>query len=314
MWLQDDVRRLGIMLALSLAVHLMVLAIKIAPQIQKRLHDSMPLEVVLVNAKTESKPEKADLLAQTNLDRGGNTAEERRMKSPLPAQNKPAQEVIVKPAAQAQQKPAKAVPLRAEEKQKQQRVAQLEQAAQEMMTQLHAKQSVESKTTPPATAPQPDNGVQETTLKTPSAADLVAKSMDVVHAETEISKDWDNYQNRPKRKFFSSRVKEYRFAAYIESWRQKVEKYGNMNYPEEAKTQKLYGQLLMTVSIRADGSLESVEINRSSGQKILDEAAQRIVKDVAPYSPFPENISKDTDIISITRTWTFTREDTLASQ
>jgi len=100
----------------------------------------------------------------------------------------------------------------------------------------------------------------------------------------------------------------------VESWRQKVEKIGNLNYPEAAKNLKMYGQLQMTVSINADGTIESVQINRSSGHKVLDEAAKHIVELAAPYSRFPDDMHKDMDILSITRTWTFTKEDSLATE
>ena len=131
--------------------------------------------------------------------------------------------------------------------------------------------------------------------------------------EAQIAKQQDEYQKRPKRRFIGARTQEYRFATYVEAWRQKVERVGNLNYPEAAREQKIYGQLRMTVSINADGSIESVEINQSSGHPVLDNAARRIVELAAPYSPFPDNIRKDTDILSITRTWTFTREDSLAT-
>jgi protein TonB len=110
------------------------------------------------------------------------------------------------------------------------------------------------------------------------------------------------------------RTKEYKYALYVESWRQKVEKIGNLNYPEAARDLKLYGQLQMTVSIKPDGSVDSIEINRSSGHKVLDAAAQHIVELGAPYAHFPEDIRKEVDILSITRTWTFTKEDSLATE
>ena len=132
--------------------------------------------------------------------------------------------------------------------------------------------------------------------------------------EAQIAKQHEEYQKRPKRRFIGARAREYRFAAYVEAWRQKVEKIGNLNYPVEAKEQKIYGKLRMTVSIKADGSLEKLEINHSSGHAVLDEAAQRIVRLAAPFAPFPDNISKDTDILSITRTWTFTKQDSLARE
>jgi protein TonB len=96
--------------------------------------------------------------------------------------------------------------------------------------------------------------------------------------------------------------------------RHKVEKFGNLNYPEAAKDQKLYGKLQMTVTIKADGTIEDVNINQSSGHRILDDAAIRIVRLAEPYAPFPEDIRKDVDILGITRTWTFTKEDSLATE
>jgi len=122
------------------------------------------------------------------------------------------------------------------------------------------------------------------------------------------------YQKRPKRRFVGARAQEYRFARYVEDWRLKIERVGNLNYPEAARELKLYGSLLITVSIRSDGSVESVEINRSSGQKVLDAAALRIVEMSAPFAPLPPDIRRDTDILHITRTWTFTKGDELRSE
>ena len=96
--------------------------------------------------------------------------------------------------------------------------------------------------------------------------------------------------------------------------RLKVERIGNMNYQEAARQKKLYGSLLITVSIRSDGTLENVEINRSSGHRVLDAAAVRVVEMSAPYAAFPPDIRRDTDILHITRTWTFTKADELVSR
>lgn len=312
--LKQESSRLGVMLALSVLVHAVILAVKFAPDVQKKLQDTMPaLEVVLVNAKSQSKPDKADALAQANLNRGGNTDAKRRMKSPLPVlRNKP-QESVAKPAPEAAEKAGQAARLQAEETQKQQRVAELEKQARELMTRIQSKQVVEDQPSQPVTAPVPQES-QQTAAKSLNTADLVQRSLDAARMEAEIAREWDNYQKRPKRKFLGARVREYRFAAYVESWRQKVEKVGNLNYPEEAKTKKLYGSLRMTVNIKSDGTLEGIELNQSSGHPVLDEAARRIVELAAPYAEFPPEVSKDTDILAITRTWTFTREDTLASQ
>ena len=103
---------------------------------------------------------------------------------------------------------------------------------------------------------------------------------------------------------------ESRFAQYVDGWRVKVERVGNLNYPEAAKG-KAYGSLLLSVIIRADGSVQQVLVDRSSGHRVLDDAARRIVQMASPYAAFPPDIARDTDIIEITRTWTFTTSDRL---
>ena len=180
------------------------------------------------------------------------------------------------------------------------------------MTQAESPQVVDTEPSQAAQAPEPEHGHAEESPRVVDTADLVARSLDVARLEAQISKNWSTYQERPKRKFIGARTREYRFAAYVESWRQKVEKVGNLNYPAEAKEKKLYGSLTLTVSIRADGSVEKIDLNKSSGHEVLDNAARRIVQLAAPYAEFPADIRKDTDIIEITRTWTFTREDTLS--
>ena len=306
---------LGRMLLASLLLHVFVIAtLTFAPPEPKIAKDKMPpLEVVLVNAKTESAPDKADALAQANLDRGGNTEQDRKAKSPLPSSKRQPAESQAKPNAETK-RAAKAARLQAEAERQQQRVAELEKKAQELMTQMQAQQKVESEPVQQAAAPEPEHGQQESVAPAIDAAALVARSLDMARLEAQIAKQQEEYQKRPKRRFIGARAREYRFAAYVEAWRQKVEKIGNLNYPAEAKERKIYGKLRMTVSIKADGSLEKLEINQSSGYPVLDEAAQRIVRLAAPFAPFPDNISQDTDILSITRTWTFTKQDSLASE
>jgi protein TonB len=117
------------------------------------------------------------------------------------------------------------------------------------------------------------------------------------------------YQERPRKKFIGARASEYRFAMYVDNWRLKIERIGNLNYPEEAKSRRIYGSLQLTVGIRPDGDVDSVEVNRTSGQKVLDQAAIRIVRLAGPFDRFPDSIKADTDILYITRTWTFARGD-----
>ena len=106
-------------------------------------------------------------------------------------------------------------------------------------------------------------------------------------------------------KYIPSRGEEFRFAMYVESFKIKAERISTLNFPLDARQNKIYGSLQLSVSINPDGSLENVKITRSSGQPILDEAALRIIRLAAPFQPFPENIRRDTDILNITRTWEF---------
>jgi protein TonB len=147
-----------------------------------------------------------------------------------------------------------------------------------------------------------------------AAKDLVQKSLEIARLEAQIRAQHQAYQERPKRTFVGARAQEYRFAQYVDNWRIKIERIGNLNYPAEAKAKKIYGRLQLTVAIKADGEIEGVEINRSSGYKVLDQAALRIVRLAAPYEPFPANIKRDTDILHITRTWTFTRGDQVIAE
>ena len=279
---------IAIALAFSLALHaFMLFGVGFVLPDPRKVTDFMqPLQVVLVNSKSKSRPVKADALAQHNLDGGGNTPEDRRAKSPLPTLSDDKQ---FTPEQSAQ------------------RVQQLEQGVKLLLAQ--AAISTHS-------IPQQKTQGQEQQKASDSKnnIDMMQRRLEIARLEAQISKDFDAYQKLPRRKFIGARTQEYRFAQYIEDWRIKVERIGNMNYPQVARQKNIYGKLQLSVSIRADGSVERVEVSRSSRQPILDAAARRIVKLAAPFSPLPPDIRKDTDILTITRTWTFTPADTLQSE
>jgi protein TonB len=148
----------------------------------------------------------------------------------------------------------------------------------------------------------------------PNARDRVETSLEIARLEAQIRREYQAYQERPKRRFVGARATEYRFARYVDAWRRRIERVGNLNYPAEAKAKHIYGSLQLTVAIRANGEVESIEVNRSSGHKVLDQAAIRIVRLAAPFERFPDDIRVDTDILHITRTWTFTRGDQVVSE
>jgi protein TonB len=173
-----------------------------------------------------------------------------------------------------------------------------------MMTRAKSEKIVGAGKTPEKPAPQPTPNI--------SGADLVSSAMAIARLEAQIDRQTNEYNQRPRKKFIGNRVEEYRFAQYVEDWRQKIERIGNLNYPDAAKG-RLYGSLVLTVIIRANGDLERVEVSRSSGKSLLDDAARRIVQMASPYAAFPESIRRDTDVLEITRTWTFTNADRLRS-
>jgi len=279
--------RMRVAVALSLLIHLVLMfGISFKLPDLSQIATQQPLEVTLVNARTQTRPQKADTLAQANLDGGGNTDARRRAKSPLPV---PREDKRGAELALAKK-----------------RVEQLERQTQQLMTQAKSKATV-------AAAPETPQPKEEQQVA-PNAADIMSRGLEIARLEAQIARDLESYQQRPRRRFIGARAQEFRFARYIEDWRVKVERVGEFNYPQAARAQGIYGSLVVTVSIKADGTLDRVEINRSSGQRLLDAAALRIVQLAAPYAPFPADIARDTDIISITRTWIFTRSDQFVTE
>ena len=286
--MEPSSRSLTLALALSIGLHAVALSIHFKlPDIIRDKYVSPALDVVLVNSKTRAKPVRADVLAQANLDGGGNTDENRRAKTSFPALTETERGTDSKRAAQ--------------------RVQELEAQQQKMMTRLQAAKTVSAteqpKAVPPTAVAQPQV----------SGQDLAASALAIARLEAQIARQTEEYQKRPIRKFIGSSAQEYRFAQYVEDWRLKVERIGNLNYPDSARG-RLYGSLVLTVSIKSDGSLDAVEVRRSSGHQILDRAAERIVKMAVPYASFPDSIKRDTDILVITRTWTFAPGDQLLGE
>ena len=277
-------RMLAIALGASIVLHAVLLSVHFKfPDALRSSPADTRLEVVLVNAKTHERPSKAELLAQANLDRGGSVDERRRVRSPLP---------VTHPKS-----PGRDLALA------ERRVRELEAKQQELLAMAHAAQ-----VTVPAQADKATPA--EETAPKPSGRDLADLSLAAMRLQAQIDRQLEEYQKRPRKKFLGANAAEYRFAQYEEDWRAKVERVGTVNYPAEARG-KLYGNLRLTVTIRSDGSVESVELDRSSGLKVLDAAAFKIVRMAGPYAAFPASIRRDTDLVIITRTWFFGQGDQL---
>ncbi|MCX7173267.1 MAG: TonB family protein [Proteobacteria bacterium] len=274
-------RHFTLALAASLLLHAVILSIHFRlPQALMRAKDRA-LDVILVNSKGERLPTDAQARAQANLDGGGNTDENRLITTPLPAlqDTRDGDDLV----------------------QAQKRVADLEARRQQLLTQARSARAV-----------RPDDRKNEH-QPTPQAApglDLADNARAIAQLQGRIDRQTEAYNKRPKKHFFSPRTSAYRYAQYVEDWRQKIERIGNLNYPEAAKG-KLYGALIITVEIKADGTVATVEIDRSSGKPVLE---RRIVQLAGPYAPFPPDIRRDTDVLSITRTWSFTNSDRLQAE
>ena len=220
------------------------------------------------------------MLAQANLDGGGNTEADVRAASNLP---------VLRDMQATDQ-------LQLAERQ----VRQLEEQAAQLLESVNQKMPTDE-----ATRPVPQSGRQDP-LEDPS---VERRQLQIARLEAQIAKEWQAYQKLPRRKFIGARAEGVVYAEYVEKWRQRIETVGTQNYPQEARRLGMFGSLLLTVSIRADGSVEQIEIDRSSGQQVLDRAALRIVELAGPFSPFPAAVRSEYDILSITRQWSFTRND-----
>jgi protein TonB len=262
-------------LTVSIGLHITVLAIRfVDPDFLRVRSSDPPLEIILVNAKSETRPGKPEALAQSNLD-GGGANESGRRTSPLPDTFEMRDGDAVD-AARAM-------------------VQQLEEEQKRLLAALRESLQVRP-TLPRDASDQSQQGSVEQERRERLA-----------RAQAEIAKQISDYQKRPRKHHFMPSASEYRYARYVEDWRSRVEKIGNQNYPDDARG-KFYGALRMTVAIRKDGTVAEAMVDQSSGSPVLDRAARRIVQLAAPYPPFPPDIARDTDILEITRTWIFTND------
>ena len=275
-------RRLLIAIAVSLAVHALLLTLHFTfPDASKAMQEKA-MDIILVNAKSARKPSDAQALAQANLDGGGNTDENRRAKTPLPPTQRQTEGNDIQ--------------------QMQRRVQELETAQQKLLTQAKSLRTVATEKT-----------VSEQPSPVPSVSglDLAESARAMARLEGEIAKSADEYSKKPRKKFVGARTEEYALAAYLDAWKQKIERIGTLNYPPEARG-KLYGAVVIFVELRAeDGSLYSAEISKSSGHKVLDQAALRILRMSAPFGAIPAQGLGGATVLSFARTWYFTQGDAL---
>ena len=275
-------RRLWLAIAASMLFHGLLLTLHFTfPEASQAMREKA-LDIILVNAKSARKPHDAQALAQANLDGGGNTDESRRAKTPLP----PTQHQTEGNDVQQMQR----------------RVQELESAQQKLLTQAKSLRHVASEKT---------QSEQPAPVPSVSGLDLAESARAMARLEAEIDKTAYEYQKKPRKKFIGASTQEYGLATYLDAWKQKIERIGTLNYPPEARG-KLYGNVVIYVELRAeDGSLYNAEISKSSGHKVLDQAALRILRMSAPFGPIPAAGLGGATVLSFARTWYFTQGDAL---
>ena len=282
------VDRLGFALFIGALLHL-ALILGVSFSLEKPPEISKTMEITLASFKSDKAPEKADYLAQDNQQGSGSQEKKAIPKTTevAPFQDNRINKVTPPPAPRAQPQ---------ETPQKQKAVA----------TKAQAPKKTEAKVEQ-VKPPEPEK-------KSTPDFDSSQLSSEIASLEAELSHEQQAYAKRPRiyRMSAASTMRD-KGAWYKDDWRKKVERIGNLNYPEEARRQQIYGSLRLMVSINSDGSLHDVLVLESSGQPLLDQAAQRIVRLAAPFAPFTGDLS-DVDRLEIIRTWRFAKGDRLSSQ
>jgi protein TonB len=272
-WLAD---KFMVFLVLAIGLHAaLILGVKFGADLNPAPRLADTLEVVLVKWRTEKEPDDADYLAQESQKGGGESTEKQRPSQPFSGEMP-----VVAEGQDAVQSTFEAPT--PETAQREVITVESEQAALAEVTELE----------------QPE-------MEQPSAAKLMRQSMNIASLQPEVSRQRQSQSKLPKREYISANTKKYEFAAYMSAWVSKVERVGNLNYPTHLRQQKLHGDLVLSVGIHQNGSIESIAVMRSSGIDAIDDAARNIVQLAAPYAPLPDNIREHVDILHITRTWRF---------
>jgi periplasmic protein TonB len=267
---------LTLALAVAIGLHAAVIGLVHFDVIGSR-PDSVPssLDVILVEWATEEEPDEADFLAQVTQRGAGESPDLDRPAEPMLA-GEPVPEVEPEPV-------------------------QEEASATEVQASPAELLAVESPLETLPVAPESEQARDDQV----DSRQLIEQSLTMARTTPDRFAAAQDFPERPRRKFVSANTREHLYASYMRAWVAKVERVGNLNYPEQARRMNLAGNLVLSVDILADGSVEQIRILRSSGYDTLDEAAVRIVRLSSPFSPLPAEITAEVDILTITRTWQF---------
>lgn len=280
--------RLSFTIFLALAIHAVVI-LGVTFTYIKQKPTSHTMEVTLAQHRSKNRPNKADFLAQFDQTGSGTLKKKALTTSPNKAayhdtvirETSPQQQIAAAPQQVRKQTPV---------------VTTTGQASQK------------------APATNNDKDVKPADKPIQGEKSLLQRSLEIASLEARLDQQRQIYAKRPRIKRLTSlSTSSSTDAYYLNSWRRKIEKIGNLNYPVEARQQNLYGSLRLLVSVLPDGSLKEVAILESSGHGVLDDAAIRIVRLSSPFAPFPDNLRKSTDVLEIIRTWQFRENSSLRS-
>jgi periplasmic protein TonB len=272
---------LQLALGFSVAVHAVLLTVRfVDPESFDRVFQDTPLEVVLVNAKTNERPDKAKAIAQFSLA-GGGEAEKGRATTPLP----PSALMELGDANEDAQKKIEAM--------QDQQVALLTTIRNQLAA-LPLRDPKQARTDPEALAKE-------------------EKRRQLMKLLAEIEKRINEENARPKKRYISPSTREEVYAIYYDGLRRKIEDKGTENFPESVG-KKLYGELTMIVTVNKDGRVIDTEIVESSGNSVLDRRAQAIAKAAGPFGRFSDAMRRKADQIVVVSRFKFTREETLETK
>ena len=271
-------------LIIALGIHLfIILTISFVAPEKRKPKAIQSLDVVLIKEATELPPEEADYIAQADQLGGGEKKEKNKPKTINPGQkqqkgNAASNQPLLVPAKSA--------------------------------TPVVKKSILVTKKKQPKKAPKlqkkPKPKVVKQKLITTDYLSQLKKQ--IIDLEADLDYETNIYTKRTKHKYLNASTAKALDAEYVRQWTRKIERIGNLNYPDQAKRNKLSGTLILSVTLSPKGKVIDIKVRSSSGHKILDDAAMRIVKLAAPFAPIPKNVLQNNNALVITRTWLFTQK------
>ncbi len=275
------VSTLQLALGLSIAVHAALLTVRfVAPAAFDRIFQDTPLEVILVNAKSQAAPDKAQAIAQASLAGGGNV-EKGRASSPLPYSALTATGDDTENAHR--------------------QMDQLLQEQQQLLVQVRRQLAKMPAPNPRQVQQSAEGRAQE------------EKRQQLIRLLAEIEKRINEENARPRKRYISPATREAVYALYYDQLRRKVEDRGTRHFPE-AGGKKLYGELVMILTVNHDGRVLSTEIVQGSGNRLLDGRAEAIARTAGPFGAFSPELRAKTDQLAVVARFKFTREQILQTQ